>query len=136
MISLSSETGQFASDWKEALLLPALKKVGLEVAFKNFRPISSLPFVSKLSEREDADQLMQHTVDQGLDCKCQSAYKKHHSTETTLLNVKSDLLMNMDNQHVTLLVLLDLSAVFDTVSHDILLDRLNTRFGVSDTVLQ
>ena len=50
MINLSFETGQFASDWKEALLLPALKKAGLEVAFKNFRPKSNLPFVSKLSE--------------------------------------------------------------------------------------
>ena len=63
MINLSFETRQFASDWKEALLLPALKKAGLEVAFKNFRPISNLPFVSKLSEREAADQLMQHAVD-------------------------------------------------------------------------
>ena len=136
MINLSFETGQFASDWKEALLLPSLKKAGLEVAFKNFRPISNLPFVSKLSEREAADLLMQHAVDQGLDCKFQSAYKKHHSTETALLKVKNDLLMNMDNQHVTLLVLLDLSSAFDTVSHDILLDRLNTRFGVSGIALQ
>ena len=65
---------------------------------------------------------MQHAVDQGLDCKFQSTYKKHHSTETALLKVKNDLLMNMDNQHVTLL--LDLSATFNTVSYDILLDRL------------
>ena len=136
MINLSFETGQFASDWKEALLLPSLKKAGLEVAFKNFHPISNLPFVSKLSEREAADQLMQHAVDQGLDCKFQSAYKKHHSTETALLNVKNDLLMNMDNRHVTLLVLLDLSSAFDTVSHDILLDHFNTRFGVSGIALQ
>ena len=69
MINLSFETGQFASDWREALLLPALKKAGLEVAFKTFRPISNLPFLSKLSERKAADQLMQHAVDQRLDCK-------------------------------------------------------------------
>ena len=53
MISLSFETGQFASVWKEALVLP-LKKAGLEVEFKNFRPISNLPFVSKLAERAAA----------------------------------------------------------------------------------
>ena len=63
MINLSFETGQFASVWKEALVLPALKKAGLEVAFKNFRPISNLPFVSKLAEQAAADQLTQHVVD-------------------------------------------------------------------------
>ena len=126
------------SNWKEALLFPNLKKGGLDVAYKNFHPISNLPFVSKLSERSAADLLMQDVVDQGLDCKLQSACKKHHSTETCLLKVKNDLLINMDNQLVTLLVLLDLSTLFDTVSHDnfILLDHLYTNFGVSGTALQ
>ena len=51
----------------------------------------------------------------------QSAYRQHHSTETALLWVKNDILLNMNRQHVTLLVLLDLSAAFDTVDHTILL---------------
>ena len=50
----------------------------------------------------------------------------HHSTETALLKVKNDILLNMNKQHVTLLVLLDLSAAFDTVEHNILLEALNT----------
>ena len=54
----------------------------------------------------------------------QLAYKKHHSTESALLKVKNDILLNMDAQKVTSLVLSDLSAAFDTVRHDILLDRL------------
>ena len=60
----------------------------------------------------------------------QSAYWQHHSTETALLKVKNDILMNMENQQVTLLVLLDLSASFDTVDHLILLDRLQSDFGI------
>ena len=48
----------------------------------------------------------------------QSAYKQQQSTETALLKVKNDILMSMDEQHVTLLVLLDLSAAFDTIHHD------------------
>ena len=65
----------------------------------------------------------------GLHLELQSAYKKHHSTESALLKV------NMDAQKVTLLVLLDLSAVFDTVRHDILLDRLRSRLAVNDKAL-
>ena len=58
----------------------------------------------------------------------QLAYSVHHSTETALLKVKNDILLNMNKQHVTLLVLLDLNAAFDTdtVEHNILLEALNT----------
>ena len=65
----------------------------------------------------------------------QSAYKKHHSTESALLKVKNDILLNMDAQKVTLLVLLDLSAAFDTFRRDILLGRLRSRLGVTDQAL-
>ena len=61
--------------------------------------------------------------------------KKHDSTESALLKVKNDILLNMDAQKVILLVLLDLSAAFDTVRHDILLDRLRSRLGVTDQAL-
>ena len=60
----------------------------------------------------------------------QSAYRKHHSTENALLKVKNDLLMNMNKEHVSLLVLLDLSAAFDTVDHGILISGLQTTLGV------
>ena len=58
----------------------------------------------------------------------QNAYRQNHSTETTLIKVKNayDLLMNMDKGHVKLLVLLDLSAAFDTVDRGILLRGLTT----------
>ena len=104
------------------------------MAFNNCRPISNLPFASKLAERASADQLTQHVVDQGLECELQSAYKKHYSTETALLKVKNDLLMSMNNQRLTLLVLLDLSAAFDTVCHQV--DRLHSKFRVSGTALE
>ena len=51
----------------------------------------------------------------------QSAYCPMHSTETVLLQVQKDILMSMDNKNVVILVLLDLSALFDTVHHQILL---------------
>ena len=79
---------------------------------------------------------MQHVIDHGLDCDLQSAYKEHHSTETALLKVKNDLLMSMDKQHVTLLVMLDLSAAFDTVCHSTLISHLESKFGVNGAALE
>ena len=66
----------------------------------------------------------------------QSAYKKHHSTETALLKVKSDIQQNFEDGNVTCLVLLDLSAAFDTVNHKILLQRLQHRYGIKGVVLK
>ena len=65
----------------------------------------------------------------------QSAYRKYHSTEIAPLKVHNDILMNMDSQRLTLLVLLDQSAAFDTVDHDVLLNRLSTSFGVRGSAL-
>lgn len=135
MINLSFNTGYFAHAWKEALVLPSLKKPGLDVAFKNFRPVSNLPYISKLSERAAACQLTQYMTDNDLHSVFQSAYKPNHSTETALLKVKNDILMNMNDQHVTLLVLLDLSAAFDTVHHDILIARLKNDLGIEGDAL-
>ena len=66
----------------------------------------------------------------------QSAYRKSHSTETALIKVQNDILMNMDRHQVTLLVLLDFSATFDTIDHQVLLDRLRLSFGIHGYALQ
>ena len=65
----------------------------------------------------------------------QSAYRKGHSMETALLRVVNDILSNMNKQHVSILVLLDLSAAFDTVDHAILLRRHETLFHITDAAL-
>ena len=66
----------------------------------------------------------------------QSAYRKHHSTETAILRVCNDFLEGADDRKVNLLVLLDLSAAFDTIDHDILIKRLECSFGVKGTALK
>ena len=133
MINMSFESGLFAEKWRQALVLPTFKKCGLDIAYPNVRPVSNLPYVSKLSERAAADQLIDHMTINGLHFDLHSAYKRHHSTESALLKVKNDILLNMDAQKLTLLVLLDLSAAFHTVRH--LLDRLRSRIGVTDQAL-
>lgn len=82
--------------------------------------------VFKLVERAAADQLQSHLVTNNLFPTLQSACRPNHSSETALLKIKNDILMNLNKQHATLLILLDLGAAFDTVDHQILLNRLRT----------
>ena len=65
----------------------------------------------------------------------QSAYRQNHSTETALLKVMNDILLNMNNQCVTMLILFDLSAVFDTVNHDTMLRGLEYSFSIQGKAL-
>ena len=87
------------------LVCPLLKKPGPDVIFKNFRPVSNLAFLSKLTEKAVFNQIHEHMVDMGLYLIVQSAYRENHSTETALLKVKNDILINMNKQNVTLLEL-------------------------------
>ena len=103
--------------------------------FQNFRPISNLKVLSKLVEKAVAIQLTDHVMSHHLDDTFQSAYKNFHSTETALVRVQNDILCAIDNNESVILLLLDLSAAFDTVDHSILLSRLRDRFGVNSTAL-
>ena len=114
-----------------------LKKSGLDVNdLKNFRPVSNLPFLSKILEKVVLAQLESHLSRNNLREVCQSAYRQNHSTETLLLSVTDSLLCKADNRLVSLLTLLDQSAAFDTIDHKILLNRLSYSFGISGTVFK
>ena len=134
MINLSLSTGHFPDSWKLAIVRPLFKKAGLEPVPKNYRPVSNLQYTSKLVETVVAKQLHKHLSSNNLLPVYQSAYRHHHSTETALLKVVNDILVNMDKQRVTLLLLLDLSAAFDTEDHGTLLRRLKNSFGIQGKV--
>ena len=72
--------------------------------FNNLRPISNLIFLSKIAERTVFTQTHEHLTNRNLYPKTESSYRKFHSTETALQRVKNDILLNMNKQHVTLLV--------------------------------
>ena len=115
----------FVSSEKLALWRPLLKKVGLDREDMNsYRPVSNLSFLSKVVERAILDQLLPFLEQNGIVPKYQSAYRQYHSTETALCRIYNDLVTCACSGGVSLLVLLDLSAAFDTVDHDMLLDDL------------
>jgi hypothetical protein len=131
IVNQSLATHEMPDSMKEAIVVPHLKKSSLDPAvLKNYRPVSNLTFMSKLIERVVASRLLDHMDKHGLQEPMQSAYKKGHSTETALLKVQNDILMAIDSQKCVLVVLLDMSAAFDTVDHSILIERLKSRFGV------
>jgi Reverse transcriptase (RNA-dependent DNA polymerase) len=134
--NLSLSSGIFPSGYKDAYVTPRLKKPTLPHSdLASYRPISNLSFLSKLLERVASVQLTEHLTSAGLLPPHQSAYRKWHSTETALLKVVTDLTEAMDAGHHALLGLLDLSAAFDTVDHDILVERLSRSFGIRSVAL-
>ena len=115
---------------------PLIKKAPLpRNDLKNYRPVSGLCFLSKLVERVVAKQLTSHINNNKLDNPHQSAYKPGHSTETALLSIKMRSI-SLAHGEPTALVLLDLSAAFDTIDHNILLGYLKSWFGLGGTVLK
>ena len=121
---------------KTALIRPLLKKSGLDKeVLKNYRPVSNLSFISKVLEKVVAKRLDDHMLDNNLYSSVQSAYRERHSTETALLKVQSDILTALDSGSGAVLLMLDLSAAFDTIDHGILLSRLNSLYGISGDAL-
>ena len=131
LVNLSLSEGIFPSSFKQALVQPLLKKPSLSTDdLNNFRPISNLIFISRILEKVIASRIQFHLSSNSLSSSFQSAYRIFHSTETTLLKIHNDLILAMDRGEVTSLILLDLSAAFDTVDHSILLTRLQNWFGL------
>ena len=108
---------------------------GLDLLYKNYRPVNNLQYVSKLTEKVFFIQVYDHMVSNAIFPALQSSYRQFHSTETELIKVMNDILLKMNSQHVILLILLDFSAAFDTVYHGILLERLSDEVGIRWTAL-
>jgi len=138
MCNASISHNKFPQSQKSAIVRPLLKKTTLDpFDLNSFRPISNLSFVSKLLERIIDIRFTQH-ADQcqyNLFSLVQSAYRKFHSTETALVKIHNDLITTIDEGHVGALALLDLSAAFDTVDHQLLLEILRHCFCVTDSAL-
>ena len=122
---------------KRAVIKPTLKKNSLDPdILKNYRPVSNLSVISKLIEKVVLDQLNAHLDNNDLHCTMQSGYRANHSCETLLVKMIDEILGEIDSGKMVLLVLLDLSAAFDTIDHKILLEKLCRDFGIDGLVLK
>ncbi len=128
--------GKFPTSFKHATVTPLLKKPSLDKnSPSSYRPISNLIFISKILERLCLARIQSHILSSPNFNQFQSAYRRHYSTETSLLYTLSNIFRSSDSGKSTLLISLDLYAAFDTIDHHTLISHLNTSFGLSGSVL-
>lgn len=132
IVNESITSAQFPVEMKKAVIKPTLKKDNLDTdCLGNYRPVSNLPATSKLLERVILNQLNQYLSENDLHCPVQSGYRPHHSCETLHVRMADDILKEIQMDNIVIVVLLDLSAAFDTIDHDVLLSKLFKDFGIS-----
>ncbi len=137
VVNTSLLSGTFPNSLKTAVVKPLLKKRNLDsTMLSNYRPISNLPFIGKTIEKIVFNQLNNYLNSNEYLDNFQSGFRVHHSTETALIKIINDIRFNSDSGKISVLVLLDLSAAFDTVDHNILLERLENWVGLSGLALK
>ena len=124
LMNRSIESCVFPIRWKTAKVTPLFKS-GDRDDLNNYRPISVLPILSKLLERHVHTNLYAYLSDNNLLYACQSGFRRHHGTDTALIKLVDELLLNLDKNRVSGLVLIDYCKAFDMVDHQILMSKLN-----------
>ena len=102
----------------------------------NYRPIANLMFLSKVLERIVANQLKGYLQEFQLFPPTQSAYREGHFTETDLQRVYNDISLALDKGEEAILMLVDYSAAFDTINHDMLIQRFSHKYGIEGSALK
>ena len=124
-------SGGFPASYKHAIVTPLLKNELFDKNnVSNYRLLSNLLFLSKMIECIVLGQLLSYLTNNNVMPLCQSGYRRFHSTETALLQVISTLFASMEDQKLSLLALLIMSAAFDCVDHALLHDKLTCTFMV------
>uniref|UniRef100_A0A8C1MKC2 Reverse transcriptase domain-containing protein n=1 Tax=Cyprinus carpio TaxID=7962 RepID=A0A8C1MKC2_CYPCA len=133
----SLSLGHVPKPFKLEVIKPLIKKPQLDPSeLANYRPISNLPFMSKLLEKVVSAQMCSFLQKNYLYEEFQWGFRPHHSTETAIVKITNDLLLASDQGCISLLVVLDLSAAFNTIDHDILIDRLQNYTGIQGHALR
>ena len=136
IVNLCLTTGDFPISCKSSIVIPLIKKPGLDrEMLKNYRPASNLSFLSKVIEKVISIRILGHILDNNIVDRFQSAYRAGHSCETALLRVYNDIVTTVGKGNGSFLVL-DLSAAFDTIDHDNLFYILEKYVGIGGSALR
>ena len=131
----SLQEGVFPNSEKIGIVTPVLKPKKSKDEISSYRPITSLTFISKLLETEVHNQLMSFINKNKLLPSLQSAYKQGHSTTTALIKIHNDIINTLAKGDNIIYMTLDITAAFDTVLHEQLIECLN-KFGFINTPLE
>ena len=138
IVNLSLESGSL-QNLKKAIIIPLIKQIGSKVdkeIYKNYRPLSNLQFLSKLIERVVDRRLDKHLSRNNLHAPHQFGCKTNYSTEALLMKIVDKLMIQGDKGYASIVLLLDLSAAFNTVDHKKMLDILQYDCGVTGVALK
>jgi len=115
----------FSNELKHATITPIIKSIKLDPEeLKSYRPISNTPYLAKVLEKTAFYQIKDHLLNNHLYCPNQSGYKPNHSCETALIGIVNDIQETIFKNNLAVVLMLDLSAAFDTVDHHRLLFKL------------
>jgi len=135
IFNLSLTTGIYIDDWKNARVTPIFKSENRRLC-ENYRPISILPIVSKVFEREVFKQVYTFLTDNNLLSKFQSGFRPKHSTLTALIQMCDQWMHDMDDGKLTGVLFLDIKKAFDSINHEILLQKMKHYYGIKDIQLE
>ena len=136
IVNLYLTTGDFPISCKSSIVIPLIKKPCLDrEMLKNYRPVSNLSFLSTVIEKVISIRILGHILDNNVVASFQSAYRAGYSCETALLRVYNDIVTTVGKDNGSFLVLLDLSAAFDTIDHDNLFYILEKCVGIGGSAL-
>ena len=133
LCNLSISLASFPDDCKQAKMKPLFKK-GSKDDPKNYRPISLLPQISKVIEKLVHEQVQEYLDKNKILYRYQSGFRPFHSTDTCLSYLSDKIIQGLENSMCTGMILIDLQKAFDTIDHEIFLEKMKY-LGFADSVL-
>ena len=133
LVNICLENGVFPENMKIAVVKPIYKS-GIHSIFCNYRPISILPYISKLLEKIMHNRLMTYLINHNILSVCQFGFQSSLSTYMPILLLQEFVTKTLEKGNIALALYIDLKKAFDTVSHDILIGKCS-KYGIVENAL-